>query len=166
MKTKFGNAYVGNHGYYVVTSFKEGNHNKLLHRLIFEDFYGDIPDNCHIHHKDGNKLNNCILNLQIIPEALHHSIHTTGFKYSKNDRLKMSKIKQGKSNSTNKTGYYRVYKEKGKQYAQGFTYAYEVDGSRVDNKHRNKKKIRRVNLKDLEKAVKEAGYEWRKIDDF
>ena len=45
MITKFGRAYIGHHGYYVVTSKKEGNHNKLLHRLIFEDFYQKTQKN-------------------------------------------------------------------------------------------------------------------------
>ena len=163
MITKFGQAYIGNHGYYVVTSKKEGNHNKLLHRLIFEDFYGDIPKHYHVHHKNGNKLDNCILNLQLISEKEHHSLHTLGYKHTDEDRIKMSKIKTGKSNTTNSTGYYRVYKEKGKQYAQGFTYTYEVDSSRLDNTRRKKKKIRRTKLDALEKAVKNAGYEWRKL---
>lgn len=39
MKTKYGNAKIGNMGYYVITSYKEGNHRKLLHRLIWEDFW-------------------------------------------------------------------------------------------------------------------------------
>ena len=38
IKTKFGNATLKN-GYYVISSCKEGNHLKFLHRLIFEDFY-------------------------------------------------------------------------------------------------------------------------------
>lgn len=63
MKTKFGRAYIGNHGYYVVTSTKEGNHNKLLHRLVYEDAHGKIPDGYHVHHKDGNKINNVLSNL-------------------------------------------------------------------------------------------------------
>ena len=36
--TKFGKATILN-GYYRITSTKEGNNNKSLHRLIFEDFY-------------------------------------------------------------------------------------------------------------------------------
>ena len=164
MDTKFGKAYVGNHGYYVVTSNEEGNHNKLLHRLIFEDFYGKIPDGCHVHHKDNDKLNNCIMNLQLLTESEHHKHHGGNYEYTIGDRKKMSDFKLGKSNLNNSTGYYRVYKEKGSQYAQGFTYTYEVDSSRLDGK-RSRSKIRRVNLNDLEKEVKAAGYEWRKIDE-
>ena len=164
MDTKFGKAYVGNHGYYVITSNEEGNHNKLLHRLIFEDFYGKIPEGCHVHHKDNDKLNNCIMNLQLLTESEHHKHHGGNYEYTIEDRKKMSDFKLGKSNLNNSTGYYRVYKEKGSQYAQGFTYTYEVDSSRLNGK-RSRSKIRRVNLNDLEKAVKAAGYEWRKIDE-
>ena len=38
MITKFGTAKIYR-GYYIITSRKEGNHGKFLHRLIFEDFY-------------------------------------------------------------------------------------------------------------------------------
>lgn len=31
MKTKFGNAIIGNHGYYKINTIPEGNFNKLLH---------------------------------------------------------------------------------------------------------------------------------------
>ena len=78
METKFGNAELWGNGYYYITSTKEGNFKKLLHRLIFEDFYGPIPDGCNIHHKDGNPLNNCIMNLQLLTKSQHHKLHSTG----------------------------------------------------------------------------------------
>jgi hypothetical protein len=96
-------------------------------------------------------------------ESQHHKLHGGDYEYTIEDRKKMSDFKLGKPNSTNSTGYYRVYKEKGKQYAQGFTYTYSVDSSRLDGK-RSRSKIRRVNIDDLEKAVKAAGYEWRKLE--
>lgn len=163
MKTKFGRAYIGNHGYYTITSKKEGNHNKLLHRLIYEEVHGKIPDGYHVHHKDGNKLNNSIDNLELLEKRKHHSLHSTGYNHTTKVRTLLSDQKKGKSMPYNKTGYYRVYKEKGSQYAQGFTYVYEVDESRLKGNSRKKRKIRRVNLFDLEKAVKEAGYEWKRV---
>ena len=78
MKTKFGNAEVWGNGYYYITSSAEGNFKQLLHRLVFEDFYGTIPKGCVIHHKDGNKTNNCIMNLQLLTESEHHRQHSTG----------------------------------------------------------------------------------------
>ena len=76
LKTKYGTIKIYNHGYYQIISRKEGNRSKLLHRLIFEDFYGfKIPDGYVVHHKDGNKFNNCILNLQLLSKKEHVSLH-------------------------------------------------------------------------------------------
>ena len=53
LHTKFGNAKLRKDGYYKITSVKEGNHNKYLHRLIFEEFYGvEIPKGFVVHHKN------------------------------------------------------------------------------------------------------------------
>ena len=49
--------------------------NKRLHRLIWQKFRGVIPKGHHIHHKDGNKLNNSIENLECISHSEHLSIH-------------------------------------------------------------------------------------------
>lgn len=76
--TKWGNAKINEKGYYRISSSKEGNYNKYLHRLIFEDFYGPIPDACYVHHKDGNPLNNCVMNLQLLTKSEHSSLHNTG----------------------------------------------------------------------------------------
>ena len=80
LNSKWGKVKINSNGYYWITSRKEGNNNKLLHRLIFEDFYGKIPNGCHIHHKDGNPLNNCIMNLQLLTKREHISVIKTGFK--------------------------------------------------------------------------------------
>ena len=64
MKTKFGNAKISNKGYYIITSGKEGNHNKMLHRLIWEDWYDKpVPEGYVIHHLNHNKVDNRIQNL-------------------------------------------------------------------------------------------------------
>ena len=78
LHTKFGNARISDRGYYRITSRNEGNVGKYLHRLIFEDFYGWIPEGYHVHHKNGNKLDNCIMNLQLIRKDEHHRLHQTG----------------------------------------------------------------------------------------
>ena len=56
--TKYGSCFEDKDGYWVVSSRKEGNKNKRLHRLIWEEHYGIIPNNHIIHHKDGNVKNN------------------------------------------------------------------------------------------------------------
>ena len=44
-----------------------------IHRLVARTFIGDIPKGYHVHHKDGNKQNNKVDNLEIIHPAKHHS---------------------------------------------------------------------------------------------
>ena len=113
LHTKFGIASIDK-GYYRISKGNKSNYKKYLHRLIFEDFYGcEIPEGFVVHHKDGNKLNNCILNLQLMSEFEHLSIHHKGLIHSSETKLKMSKAKKGKylgENNWNYRDYYRVVK--------------------------------------------------------
>lgn len=104
LKTKFGTAKIGDGRYYKITSTKEGNARKLLHRLIWEDFYGEIPEGYVIHHKNGNKQDNCILNLQLMDEKEHLSLHNKGENHpmygktiSEEHKKKLSKAHAGKT---------------------------------------------------------------------
>lgn len=54
-------------GYYLRTD--------RLHRRIWEDNFGAIPEGFHIHHKNGIKGDNRIENLECISEVEHHSLH-------------------------------------------------------------------------------------------
>ena len=100
LKTEFGRAKVKK-GYYTITSKKEGNYNKLLHRLIFEDFYKiKLPSHIIIHHEYRNKLNNEIWNLVPMTNSEHLKIHSRnedngmyGRKHRKNT-LKLMSISQ------------------------------------------------------------------------
>ena len=77
IKTLWGNAnFNKNNGYYKLTGNKG-----LLHRWIFERYFGPIPEGYVIHHKDGNKLNNCIFNLQLMKDSDHKSFHLKGDKH-------------------------------------------------------------------------------------
>lgn len=97
MKTKFGNVKLNSKNYYVVTSGKEGNNGKFLHRLIWEDFYGcEMPEGYVIHHKNGNKLDNCILNLQLMKKDEHSRLHRLGNTHSMETRRKLSEIFKGR----------------------------------------------------------------------
>lgn len=60
------------------------NRTKVIdeHRYIWEVNYGDIPAGYVIHHKDGNKNNNSIDNLECIPLSEHSRIHMLGNKRS------------------------------------------------------------------------------------
>lgn len=82
IKTKFGSATISDEGYYRITSVKEGNCKKLVHRLIFEDHYKvTICPWAILHHKDGNKLNNSLDNIELLSRMDHPRKH-------KNPRLK------------------------------------------------------------------------------
>ena len=76
--TKFGTATINQKGYYQITSTKEGNFGKLLHRLIYEDEVETIPEGYHIHHINKDKIDNSISNLQALPINEHSKLHATG----------------------------------------------------------------------------------------
>ena len=52
------------------------NEHLFLHRYVYESHYGKIPDGDYvIHHKDFNKDNNDISNLQLLTRGEHTKIH-------------------------------------------------------------------------------------------
>lgn len=105
IETKFGTATLDSGGYYKITSRKEGNHDKRLHRLIYEENYGvTLMDWAVIHHKDSNRTNNDINNLVAMTDSDHRILHgqseetrkkisksLTGHKFSLETRKKISK---------------------------------------------------------------------------
>ena len=103
MKSKFGKLSLNNQGYYIVTSSKEGNSLKRFHRLVWENFYGcKVPDGFVIHHKNGNKTDNCIMNLQLMRNNEHRKHHTMGegnpmygHSHSEESKLKISENRKG-----------------------------------------------------------------------
>lgn len=167
IKTKFGVARLNANGYYVITSSKEGNNMKLFHRLIYCNYHNcslkDI-EGMHIHHKDGNKINNCIMNLELIDAKEHVSLHSKGENnpfYGKKGEAHgfygkhhSDKTKRHLSKCRNTSGYRRVYKVKSKKYSQGFIWCYKYYDQR---KH---KSIQRVNIDDLKKEVLARGLIW------
>lgn len=64
-RTKYGTIYFDKKRGYRISSLKEGNKDKLLHRLIWEDHYGKIPQDCYIIFKDGDKTNFQLSNLEL-----------------------------------------------------------------------------------------------------
>lgn len=98
LHTKFGTAKIHKNNYYMITSHKEGNNGKLLHRLIYEDFWNvKLPQEIHVHHKDGNKINNCILNLEAITKAEHTYLHMKGVPKSDETKHKLSESMKGEN---------------------------------------------------------------------
>lgn len=161
LKTEFGRAKVKK-GYYTITSKKEGNYNKLLHRLIFEDFYKiKLPSHIIIHHEDRNKLNNEIWNLVPMTNSEHLKIHSRnedngmyGRKHRKNT-LKLMSISQN-----NSTGFFRVNKIT-RNVKQGFVWAYMY--YKKGEKHQTF--ISSVNLMKVKEKVIAKGLDWFVIDE-
>ena len=46
-----------------------------MHRYVWQFYNGPIPDGCEIHHKDGNKGNNDISNLECLERHEHKKLH-------------------------------------------------------------------------------------------
>jgi len=153
IKTKFGNAGINDRGYYRIVSSKEGNCNKKLHILNWEDHYGiKVPKGYVIHHIDHNPLNWNINNLQCVKRSMHSRYHQINVK-------RTEKSKQKQSKKQNKTGYFRVYKVKAIRYKQGFIYVYQYY-----DENKKRKSISSVNIKKLEQKVKEKDLKWIKFE--
>ena len=60
-------------GWYLTVNLRAKNirQTKRIHVLVAEHFIGEIPLGYHVHHKDGNKQNNRVDNLEIISSANH-----------------------------------------------------------------------------------------------
>lgn len=160
MKTKYGNAKINPKGYYHITSGKEGNNGKLLHRLIYEDFWGiTLPSEIDIHHKDGNKINNCILNLEALSHVEHSSSHKTGENHYLYGKTHSDETRRKISESQNNSGYYRVYKNNDKNCKQGFIWRY------LYYENGKQKSISSVNIEKLEEKVLAKGLEWINFSD-
>ena len=51
------------------------NNGKRLHVAIWESCNGTVPKGYHVHHKDGDRSNNDIANLQLMISNMHLSLH-------------------------------------------------------------------------------------------
>lgn len=145
--TKFGRAKIDSNGYYRITSRKEGNHRKLLHRLIFESIHGEIPEGYCVHHIDGDRLNNCIMNLELLSSSFHKSIHTKG-NHELHRKISLSR---------NTIGFRNVSIVKRDDYKQGFTYCYRYSDNGVQ------KSLKCVRLDGLKEKVLAKGLAWEEF---
>ena len=185
IQTKYGNARVGNHGYYYICDNSTGNYNKLLHRLIYADEHGiELPDDVIIHHKDENKLNNDIDNLTTVTRAEHIRMHRPcdhvdydklgekrkGLKFPEEWCKNISAGKKGvklsenagvnMSKNRNTSGFYCVSTKNCPQCKQGFSWIYQYYDENI--KHRV---IHSVDLLKLKNKVIKKGLKWLVIDD-
>lgn len=69
-----------NDGYVSVTLHNDNGEQKTikLHRIIWETANGSIPNGYDIHHKDHNRTNNSISNLEMIHQSEHRGNHIKG----------------------------------------------------------------------------------------
>jgi hypothetical protein len=72
----------GKTGYRFVKLRKSGKVQVYVHRLVAQAFIGVIPEGYNVNHKDGNKANNCVTNLEIVTcsENTIHAYRTGLFK--------------------------------------------------------------------------------------
>lgn len=63
-------------GYYLSSKQIKNNKRYRLHRYIWEYYHGEVPEGYYVHHIDGNKDNNDISNLTIIPKGKHVQHHS------------------------------------------------------------------------------------------
>lgn len=49
---------------------------KRLHRVVWEHYNGEIPQGFHVHHKDGDRANNAIENLELMDGKAHCRLHS------------------------------------------------------------------------------------------
>lgn len=121
IQTEFGNVGINKDGYRYITSSKEGNYGKTLHKLIYEKHYGKVPEGFEVHHKDWNKLNNDIMNLELMTKYEHRLLHNKDKNVSDEIRKKMSKAKKGK-NHPKFNSCIKIHKIINKRCKQGYTW--------------------------------------------
>lgn len=65
---------VNQHGWYFTVNLKKADgivKTDRIHLIVAREFIGEIPKGYHVHHKDGNRQNNDVDNLEIIHPSLH-----------------------------------------------------------------------------------------------
>lgn len=65
---------------------------KYCHRIIWEEDVGEIPDGFDIHHKDGNKLNNLLENLQCLSKSDHMRLHAEESRKKRSECMKKNSV--------------------------------------------------------------------------
>ena len=167
--TKHGTSLI-NEGYWVISRGNKKNHKKKLHRLLYEDYHKcTLFPNAIIHHKDGNKLNNRMDNLELMDRRTHVKLHHVGKKRTEESLINISNGRKGipcrheqkikTSKRINSTGFFRVTKFNCSSCKQGFiwVYQYYVNGKQ--------KQVRSTDLNKLKQKIVDNDFEWGLIDE-
>jgi hypothetical protein len=86
---------------------------QLLHRAIYAAAHGPIPEGVEIHHKDGNKTNNDLSNLEALSGTDHRRRHCTGFKRWGFEDRSQAKLRQW----ANREPYLAICAQCGKEFS-------------------------------------------------
>ena len=63
-------------GAYSTVQLPGCGYKELFHRQLLQDLLGrQLPDNVDVHHRDGDKANNCGRNLEAMPRSYHRRLH-------------------------------------------------------------------------------------------
>ncbi len=109
-------------GYYSVAPTVNGkNKTVLVHSLVAEAFIGPRPEGKEVNHKDGDKTNNCVENLEYVShkQNVHHARDMGLIGCSQiHDELKVSRIRHDRLNGLS-------FRELSKKYDCGVGFAYQ-----------------------------------------
>jgi len=160
MKTKFGTCRIDTNGYVRVSSRKEGNEGKMLHRLVFEDFYNiTLPDSIVIHHNDGNKSNNEIWNLIPMTPAEHNTLHHKGTHHTEEIKQQISNSMKGENNPFYGKSHSEESKQKISEANKGKSHIHTDKTKRKISLNKNKTGYRNVSIQKCPTC--KTGFRWR-----
>lgn len=130
-----------------------GIYKNMIHRIIWMVANGcDIPEGYHIHHIDGNKLNNSIYNLELVQGNEHLSEHNKGKIVSEETKKKMSLKGRNNPKKSIKIGQYTLNGELIKVWDS------------IREADRNGFNRNRIRLCCLNENNLHRGYKWKIID--
>ena len=105
MKIKYDNkVWILSDGYYIISK------KIYLHRYIWEQHNGKIPEGYLVHHKDGNKTNNSLDNLELLERPDHQRLHVLANPISHNGKGKKLSVETKLKMKAAKELYYKSHK--------------------------------------------------------
>jgi hypothetical protein len=134
IQTKYGSATFNKGRGYRITSHKENNLGKMVHRLVWEEHYGEIPQGAYIIFKDGNHKNFDITNLEL--KIKTESLDTEYGKVWINDNGYVSVYNNGKLDKLHRVIWEQHYGKIPKGYQ-----IHHIDGNKLNNHISNLKLI-------------------------